>query len=127
MVNLIVNISMAFRSGVGTGIWADGVSTLIQLYIVLFFVTTKHYFFITNEELLSLSSSRKYIFKKMNGKDSAVCKYYNNKQFISLNLNQRQNLNIFMNIRSLSKHAGELICYFSHSSIIVTILEKPCP
>ena len=48
----------------------------------------------------------------LNGKDTDPCKYFDVDDFISLKLNQRTSLNIFsLNIRSLPKHAGELLCF----------------
>ena len=43
MLNLIVNILMALRSGVGTGVWVAGDSS----YIVLFFDTMNNFLLIS--------------------------------------------------------------------------------
>ena len=42
------------------------------------------------------------------------CKYYDIEDFVSLNLSQRNHIKIFsMNISSLPRHAGELVCFLN--------------
>ena len=77
------------------------------------FETTKNYFLSLMEENCFHTVIKENNFlNKMDGQDSIPCKYYDNDEFISLNLNNHQFLNIFsLNISSLPKHAGELACF----------------
>ena len=48
----------------------------------------------------------------MNSQDTVPCRYYDVDEFIALNINEKQYLNIFsLNISSLPKHGTELACY----------------
>ena len=77
------------------------------------FQTTKNYFLSLMKENCFYSAIKENKFMNMmNGPENEPCKYYDNEEFIALNLNQRQFLNIFsLNISSLPKHAGELACF----------------
>ena len=59
--------------------------------------------------------------------NSTACRYYDIQEFISLGSNQPENLNIFLlNISSLSKHHGNLVCFLNsletHFQIIVLMI-----
>ena len=52
--------------------------------------------------------------RSMHDNDVIQCSYFDSQEFISLNVNQPNNLNIFLlNISSLPKHGGELVCFLN--------------
>ena len=51
---------------------------------------------------------------KLKNQEIQECKYYDIEDFTKLNLNNREHLNIFsLNISSLPKHRGELVCFIN--------------
>ena len=55
-----------------------------------------------------------YLSELFDPQDLVLCSYYDESEFVKSNRNSENNLNVIsMNVRSLPKHYGELLCMLS--------------
>ena len=77
------------------------------------FETTKNYILsLMKENGFNEIVKENKILNSMNSQNAIPCMYYDAEEFVALNRNGKEFLNIFsLNISSLPKHASELTCY----------------
>ena len=79
------------------------------------------------ENCFSNAIKENKFLNSMHDNGDIQCHYYDSQEFISLNLNKPENLNVFLlNISSLPKHAGELVCFLNslETSFNVIVLNE---